>query len=101
MFIEKLSEFQQVIEGGFSNVGQKQHELVVEVKAVFEKNEKRFKSRFDIAFQPLRVLDAKKRKRETPEGKRLRSDQTSSSLAEKETTLAVGDDNQENPLSHV
>ena len=76
-FIEKLSEFHQVIERGFSRVGQRHHELVVEVKAISEKIEKRFASRFDLVTQPLRVLNAGKQIKKTPEGKRLRCDQVS------------------------
>lgn len=76
-FIEKLSEFHQVIERGFSRVGQKHHELVVEVKTISEKIEKRFASRLDLVTQPLRVLNAGKQIKKTPEGKRLRCDQNS------------------------
>jgi UDP-N-acetylglucosamine:LPS N-acetylglucosamine transferase len=45
-FIERLSEFRQVIEQGFSDADQRQHELIGEVKALFEKIEKRFKNFF-------------------------------------------------------
>mgnify|MGYP000870295800 CR=1 FL=1 len=76
-FIEKLSEFHQVIERGFSRVGQRHHELVVEVKTISEKIEKRFASRLDLVTQPLRVLNAGKQIKKTPEGKRLRCDQNS------------------------
>ncbi len=94
-FIEKLSEFQQVIEREFSDAGQRQHELVAEVKGVFEKIEKRFKNRFDIATQPLRTLDTQKQMRETPESILLRSDQPSNSRGKKEAASAAGDDNHE------
>ena len=60
-FIKKLSEFYQVIERGFSAAGHRQHELVLEVKAVSEKTKKQFKSFFGIATPLLRELDATKR----------------------------------------
>jgi len=94
-FIEKLSEFHQTIERGFSEAGRTQHELVAEVRAMFEKIEKRFKSPFHIATQPLRAVDTKKRTRETPESKHLRSDQTSNSRGKKTAAPVAGDDNQE------
>ena len=71
-FIEKLSEFDQAIERVFSDAGQRQHELVAEVKAVSEKVKKRYQDRFDITSQPLQTLYAKKQTKETPENKRLR-----------------------------
>ena len=80
-FIKKLSEFYQVIEWGFSAAGHRQHELVLEVKAVSEKIEKQLKSFFGIATPPLRELDATRKSGVFPK-KRPRSD--------------VGDDNSPN-----
>lgn len=94
-FIEKLSEFYQVIEQEFSDAGQRQHELVAEVKGVFEKIEKRFRSRFDLATQPLQALDTKKRMRETPGSKPFRYDPTSNRRGKKATASAADDDHQE------
>lgn len=88
-FIEKLSEFRQAIERGFSDAGQMQHELVAEVKAVSEKIEKRLKSLFDIGAQPLRTSDTKKGMRKTLESKSLRSDKPSNSRGGKKMTSSV------------
>jgi len=76
-FIDKLSEFHQVIESVFSKVGQRPHELVVEVKAMSEKIKKRFANRYDLITQPLQALDAGKQMKKTPDGKRLRCNQAS------------------------
>ncbi len=65
-FIKKLSEFYQVIERGFSAAGHRQHELVLEVKAVSEKIKKQLKSFLGIATPPLREWDATKRKSGVP-----------------------------------
>jgi ElaB/YqjD/DUF883 family membrane-anchored ribosome-binding protein len=90
-FNEKLSEYHQVIEQGFSDVGKRRHELVDELKAVSEKLETRFRNGFDIATQPLRALKTKKRLR-TSKRKRLLSDKTSNSRGGTTTALTSGDD---------
>jgi len=90
-FNEKLSEYHQVIEQGFSDVGKRRHELVAEIKAVSEKLETRFRNGFDIATQPLRALKTKKRLR-TSKRKRLLSDETSNSRGGTTTALTSGDD---------
>lgn len=59
-FIERLFDFGKVIERGFSDAGTRQHELVIEVKAVSEKIESRLKYFLDVATNHFRVLDAKK-----------------------------------------
>jgi len=94
VFIEKLSEFRQVIERGFSDAGQRRHELVAEARAVSEKIEKRLKTLLDFAIQPLRALDTKKRIRRTPEGKHLHCKHTLNRQSEKEMTSPANDDNQ-------
>jgi len=94
-FIEKLSLFKQVIEREFSEAGQRQHALVAEVKVMYQKIEKRFKKRFDMATYLLRTLGTKKRTRKTPYIKRLHSDQATNSRGKKAAALDTGNDNQE------
>ncbi len=94
-FIERLSEFRQIIERGFSEAGQKQHELVAEVKAAYRKIEKRFKNRFEIAANPVQVvLGTKKRGKKTSASKSPCSDQPQNRRNIK-TLPGADNDNQE------
>lgn len=72
-FIGKLSEFSQVIERGFLDVDQKQHELVLEVKVVSERIEKQLKNVFGIAMPLPQELDEEKQNCEVSVNKGPRS----------------------------
>ena len=61
-FIKKLAEFYQVVEQEFFDMDKKQHELVLEIKNVSEKLEKRFRKLFGVDPQSLRTLHHKKQK---------------------------------------
>lgn len=73
-FIERLSDFGKAIERGFLDAGARQHELVIEVRAVSNRIERRFKNLFSIATHPLQVLDVTKGIKVSPKNTRGNSD---------------------------